>query len=116
MRRFFNARETDTGIEMLKPSRRFTGKRRVDKKLAHQVLTLVFIPNSRYIGGGNPRGLACVGALHGVCLMVLVSSWHEGRFDETVSSRLSTAIAINRYYLFSPLVCSGKVGDIHRGE
>ena len=36
-----------------------------------------------------------------------------GRSNETVSRRPAAAIAINRYSMFSPLVCSGKEGANH---
>ncbi len=45
--------------------------------------------------------------------LIGIVSIEVGRSNETVSRRLAAAISINRYSMFSPLVCSGKAGNNH---
>jgi hypothetical protein len=73
------------------------------KELTQKIVTEAAAPRGILVGGRKPCGLFSVALSLG------------GRCNETVSSRLVAAISFNRYYMFSPLVCSGKVGDLHKG-
>ena len=73
----------------------------IHKKRTQEVVAQAAAPSRDTVGFRKMLGLFGVGSPLG------------GRCYETVSSRLATAISINRYYMCSPLVCSGKVGDLH---